>query len=262
MSLIEITKTSKSEKKDTNSKLKRKYYEISAFVEGSGVYYTNETSHLIEKNCISIFKPEQSFVLSGGPFIRYSITVFPQILTKFEKDVFKMFSSSHIIKLPQKSFSRIIDVAKNMLDLKHTDKHREEILHILFSLIMLEIYKCFSINIYLESDQKTVPPIVYNIINYVKENYGKKLSLEIIAKNLNYSVPNIRKSFKKHMGVSISEYILNYRIDQAKHLLTTTNKNMNEIAEACGFSSANYLSLIFKEKESLSPLTYKKIKKS
>ena len=262
MSLIEITKTSKSEKKDTNSKLKRKHYEISAFVEGSGVYYTNETSHLIEKNCISIFKPEQSFVLSGGPFIRYSITVFPQILTKFEKDVLKMFSSSHIIKLPQKSFSRIIDVAKNMLDLKHTDKHREEILHILFSLLMLEIYKCFSMGIYLESDQKTVPPIVYNIINYVKENYGKKLSLEIIAKNLNYSVPNIRKSFKKYMGVSISEYILNYRIDQAKHLLTTTNKNMNEIAEACGFSSANYLSLIFKEKESLSPLSYKKIKKS
>ena len=261
MSLIEIVKTSRSEKKDTNSKFKRKYYEISAFIEGNGVYYTNETSHHIEKNCVSTFKPEQSFILSGGPFIRYSITVFPQILTKFEKEVLKTFSSSPIIKLPQKNFSRIIDVAKNMHELKHTDRHREEILHILLSLILLEIYKCISTNVSLESDHKTVPPTVYSILNYINKNYGKKLSLEIIAKDLNYSVPNIRKSFKKHMGVSISEYILNYRIDQAKHLLTTTNKNMNEIAEACGFSSANYLSLIFKEKESLSPLAYKKIKK-
>ncbi len=262
MSLIEIVKTSKSEKKDAGFKHKRKYYEINAFIEGSGVFYSNETSHHIEKNCISIFKPEDSYTLSGGPFIRYSITVFPQILTTFEKDVLKMLSSSPIIKLPQKNFSRIMDVAKNMHDLKHTDRHREEIMHILFSLIILEIYKCITTNISSESNQKAVPPIVYNIINYVKENYGKKLSLEIIAKNLNYSVPNIRKSFKKHMGVSISEFILNYRIDQAKHLLTTTNKNMNEIAEACGFSSANYLSLIFKEKESLSPLAYKKIKKA
>lgn len=262
MSLIEIVKTSKNEKKDIGSKLKHKYYEINAFVEGTGVYYSNETSHRVEKNCISIFKPEENYALSGGPFIRYSITAFPQVLTKFERDVFKLLSSSPIIRLPQKSFSRIIDVAKNMLDLRRTDKYREDILHILFSLIILELYKCICTNASSEPDQKAVPPTVYSIINYVKENYGKKLSLEIIAKNLNYSVPNIRKSFKKHMGVSISEYILNYRIDQVKKLLTTTNKNMNEIAEACGFSSANYLSLIFKEKESLSPLAYKKIKKS
>lgn len=256
MSLIEIIKTSK---RGTDSKRKRKNYEINAFVEGNGVIYTSETSFFVEKNCISIFKPEKSYTLSGGPFIRYSITAFPQILTKFEREVFKLLSASPIIKFPQKSFSRILDIAKNMHDLKHTDKFREEILHIMFSLMVLEIYKCIQANTTVEPDQQTVPPIVYSIINYIKENYNKKLSLEIIAKNLNYSVPNIRKSFKKHMSISISEYILNYRIDQVKNLLTTSNKSMNEIAEDCGFSSANYLSLIFKEKESLSPLAYKKI---
>ena len=123
MSLIEIIKTSKRE---TDSKRRRKNYEINAFVEGKGVIYTSETSFFVENNCISIFKPEKSYTLSGGPFIRYSITAFPQILTKFEREVFKLLSSSPIIKLPQKSFSRILDVAKNMHDLKHTDKHREE----------------------------------------------------------------------------------------------------------------------------------------
>ena len=262
MSLIEIVKTSRNEKKDNGTRYKRKYYEINVYAEGSGVFFAKNTSHHIEKGCISIFEPGETYTLTGGPYIRYSIIVFPEILSSFEKEVLLLLSNKPVIKLPQKNVSRILDVTKSMHDLKHTDKHREEILHILFSLFMLEIYKCLCNNVSYEPDQKSVPPIVYNIINYVKENYGKKLSLETIAKTLNYSVPNIRKNFKKYMGVSISEYILNYRLDQVKKLLTTTNKNMNEIAEECGFSSANYLSLIFKEKESLSLLAYKKITKA
>ena len=262
MALIEIVKTSKNEKKDGGNKHKRKYYELNAFIEGSGIFYANKTSYLVNKNCVAIFSPKDSFTITGGPFVRYSISVFPQILTKFEEEVLKLFSSKPVIELPQKIFSRLLEVAKNMHELKHTTKHREEILHILFSLFLLELYKCIINKSSSSPDQSSVPPMVYSIINYVKENYGKKLSLEIIAKNLNYSVPNIRKNFKKYMGISISEYILNYRLDQVKNLLTTTSKSMNKIAEECGFSSANYLSLIFREKESLSPLAYRKIKKS
>lgn len=261
MSLIEIVKTSKNEKKDNGTRYKRKYYELNVFIEGSGIIYADGVSHLIDNRCVSIFKPEKSYTLTGGPFIRYSIAVFPEILSKFEKDVFSLLTDTPVIKLPQKNVSRILDISKNMHDLKHAEKHRQEILHLLFSLLMLEIYKCITSKFSSDPDQEAVPPTVYSIVNYVKANYRKKLSLETIAKNLNYSVPNIRKNFKKYMGVSISEFILNYRIDQVKRLLVSTNKNMNEIAEECGFSSANYLSLIFKEKESLSLLAYRKIQR-
>jgi transcriptional regulator GlxA family with amidase domain len=47
-------------------------------------------------------------------------------------------------------------------------------------------------------------------------------------------------------------------LNKAKHLLLSTDKTVNEIAELCGFSSANYFGLIFKKKENLSPLTYRK----
>jgi transcriptional regulator GlxA family with amidase domain len=47
---------------------------------------------------------------------------------------------------------------------------------------------------------------------------------------------------------------------RAKNLLVTTDLSMDEIAERCGYSSANYFSLIFKKNVGLSPLNYRKKK--
>ena len=51
------------------------------------------------------------------------------------------------------------------------------------------------------------------------------------------------------------DFLLNLRLEKAKEALETTNKSICQIAEECGFRSANYFSLIFKRKEQLSPCT-------
>mgnify|MGYP003319274626 CR=1 FL=1 len=57
---------------------------------------------------------------------------------------------------------------------------------------------------------------------------------------------------------TIGEYLLKVRLDNAKFLLLNTNKSIENIAESCGFSSANYFSLMFKRKIGISPLNYRK----
>jgi AraC-like DNA-binding protein len=54
------------------------------------------------------------------------------------------------------------------------------------------------------------------------------------------------------------EYILQLRLNKAKSLLQEGKKSIEEIANLCGFSSANYFGLIFKKAVGLSPLNYKK----
>jgi two-component system response regulator YesN len=56
------------------------------------------------------------------------------------------------------------------------------------------------------------------------------------------------------------DYCTHARLNEAKHLLLTTRKSLDEIAERCGYASANYFSLIFKRKIGLSPLNYRKKK--
>ena len=40
--------------------------------------------------------------------------------------------------------------------------------------------------------------------------------------------------------------------------LSSTDKNVSEIAELCGFPSANYLGIVFKKQIGISPLNYRK----
>ena len=60
------------------------------------------------------------------------------------------------------------------------------------------------------------------------------------------------------MNCSPIDFLLNVRLNKAKEMLLHTKKSVGDVSEACGFSSANYFGLIFKQKEGLSPANYRK----
>ena len=68
-------------------------------------------------------------------------------------------------------------------------------------------------------------------------------------------------NFKKYTNCSLIDFLLNIRLTKAKELLVNAKKSVEEIAELCGFSSANYFGLIFKKKEGVSPINYRKIQR-
>lgn len=259
MSLIEISKNNKSGQTLTVSKFGENFYQMSFLLDGEGVFYINDTSYSAKKGSVIILPPSTRYVGTGKNLNKVSIVIFEEILTDFEKFVLKGFEKTPVIPLNNKSMGRIFDTLKNMGNLSKTSRFREDVLHILLSFILLELFEQNAVN-GKPNDSKQVPPMIFNILNYIEKNYQRKITLEMISKEFNYSAISIRKNFKKHMGESISDYILNFRLDKVKEMLATTNKGMNEIAEKCGFSSANYMSLIFKEKESMSPFAYRKIK--
>lgn len=59
------------------------------------------------------------------------------------------------------------------------------------------------------------------------------------------------------MNMSISDYMIEYRLSQALFLLDNTNKNITEIALQSGFSTTSYFISKFKEKMLITPLEYK-----
>ena len=96
------------------------------------------------------------------------------------------------------------------------------------------------------SINKDVPPVVLKVIDYLNTHYAEKISLSSIANKFYISKGSLIYSFNKFMDCSPIDYLLNIRLTKAKELLLNSKKNIGEISEACGFSSANYFSLIFK----------------
>ena len=89
------------------------------------------------------------------------------------------------------------------------------------------------------------------------ESMHTDVSIVDIAKTYHVSASHFIRSFKNVYKVTPNEYRQNYRITQARSLLTMTNLPIKVIAYQCGFSDAFYFSRFFKQRVGISPYEYR-----
>jgi two-component system response regulator YesN len=109
-----------------------------------------------------------------------------------------------------------------------------------------------------ETEQATDNLLVKKIKGFICENYNQRLTLDMIAEFVYYNPSYISSLFKKLTGQGITDYITELRIKQAKELLLSTNKSMDEIANEVGLNNNSYLTAIFKKRVHVSPSEYRK----
>ena len=91
------------------------------------------------------------------------------------------------------------------------------------------------------------------IHGYISENYVKKLDVSDIAEHFSYSSDYIIRVFKRAYGITPHSYITSCRIEYAKLLLSTGDRPVGEIAEACGYSDFTTFYRAFRERVGRSP---------
>ena len=95
------------------------------------------------------------------------------------------------------------------------------------------------------------------IEGYIREHYTEELSMQDVARVMNYSDAYFCKLFKQCFKVNFSAYLNEYRISRAKELLQTTRLNVREISIACGYSDANYFARVFKRVTGMTPSEFR-----
>lgn len=83
-------------------------------------------------------------------------------------------------------------------------------------------------------------------VDYIETALEEDLSLEVLAAQAGYSSHFFARAFRAQMGVSPHRYILDRRIERAKHLLIHTDMPLVQIALHTGFSSQSHFSSAFK----------------
>lgn len=95
------------------------------------------------------------------------------------------------------------------------------------------------------------------IKEYVKENYMNEISFLDLAKVCHVSRSHLSAQFKKEVGCSFPEYLVNFRIHKAAKLLKEENLRVSEVAELVGYQYVAHFSKIFKKYMGVSPKTVK-----
>ncbi|MDR6879433.1 helix-turn-helix transcriptional regulator [Bacillus sp. 3255] len=93
---------------------------------------------------------------------------------------------------------------------------------------------------------------------FIRQNYMRKITNATLHVELNYHPNYLAKCMLKVFGMTPIDFLLQYRIEQAKKLLIQTDWSMTKIAEECGFQHASYFSYCFSNKEGISPLHFRK----
>ena len=97
--------------------------------------------------------------------------------------------------------------------------------------------------------------------DYIQQHYADSaLGVEQLAEMLGYSSSYFSRIFKNITGYYVNDYIRQVRIVKAQEMLTDTEMTVNEIAEATGFTTANYFYSIFKKETGMTPAAYRSAK--
>lgn len=95
------------------------------------------------------------------------------------------------------------------------------------------------------------------LLSFLHAHYQEKLTLEDAARQVNLSKSECCRFFKKQMGLSIFDYLLDYRVGQSLKLLKS-GKTVAEAAAEAGFSSPAYFAKVFRAHTGRSPRQYRR----
>ena len=95
------------------------------------------------------------------------------------------------------------------------------------------------------------------VYKFIEENYQRAVSIEEISRLTHLSKAAFCRYFKKMTRLTFTEFLNQYRIEQAKILLKT-DKNVTETCFECGFESLSYFNRIFKKVVGENPIQFKK----
>ena len=105
-------------------------------------------------------------------------------------------------------------------------------------------------------DEKKVVKLK-TVLKYIRENFGKNVSLEDMAAVAGFSEKYFCKFFKDMTGTTPISYLMTYRVERAARKLLGSDLSATQIAFDCGFNDVSYFIKTFKTFKHVSPKEYR-----
>lgn len=95
------------------------------------------------------------------------------------------------------------------------------------------------------------------ITDYIHKNINKPLSNDLLANIAGYHPYYLNRIFKQNKGITLHQYILNYKLSLSADLLLSTTSTISEIAEKTGFNNQISFIKAFKKFYNLTPTQFR-----
>ncbi|MBR4159897.1 MAG: response regulator [Spirochaetia bacterium] len=92
---------------------------------------------------------------------------------------------------------------------------------------------------------------------YIEKNYQEDINLNKISNYVSLSKNYFCNIFKKETGMTIWDYLIRIRMEEAKRILLETEQKTYEISEKVGYDDPSYFGRLFKKYTGFTPIEFR-----
>jgi AraC family transcriptional regulator len=103
---------------------------------------------------------------------------------------------------------------------------------------------------------------IRRIVEFIDCHLHDTIRVERLSEIAGLSATYFYRTFRRSFGVSPHAYLTRRRIERARHLILTSNMQLSQIAQECGFNDQAHLCRNFREQVGMSPATWRRENKT
>jgi AraC-like DNA-binding protein len=94
-------------------------------------------------------------------------------------------------------------------------------------------------------------------VQYIEKHFAEPVSMAEMARLVGLSATHFNRRFRKLLRMTPQEYLRSVRIQEARRLLTSTSRELADIAVAVGFTDQSHFTRRFRETTGMTPKAYR-----
>lgn len=96
-------------------------------------------------------------------------------------------------------------------------------------------------------------------MEYIRQHYGQQLTLDAVAEAAGVTPKRLSRYFIEELGQGFSDYLIDFRIEKAKILLSLPGASIKQVSKECGYPDPNYFARLFKKVAGTTPSDFSSI---
>ncbi len=209
-------------------------FELITVSDGEMTVTVDQTKYLLKPGKALLVFPNQLHSLHTNTHSEHLLCIFsPQLV--------KAYQNSLLNKLPKNNLFSPAPFYLDTLFFHDGDSSTLRIKGLLYS-ICAE-FDATAEYIERKSDKEN---LLMRTFQFIESNYTKECTLRKLAAKISYHEVYLSRYFKKCTGLTFSDYVNRYRVNEGAYLLKNTQKKILDIAFECGFDSLRSFNRNFK----------------
>ena len=253
---------------DTNAKTLNtafhEEFEIKYFYEGSSLVVIDSDMIVAEQGDITVINPyEYHTIITNDTYSGKYLLMIIDLNFFAENGIYSM-DLRELLLVKKLKFNHIIKnnsrLQQIILSIKEELDEKKECYRLIVSNLLCEFFalllrdQIWVIEPELKGvDSRFQYDIIAPALEKIFNDYRNSISVDELAKICNTSKYHFCRVFKQQMGMTVTQYITNYRISLAASLLRDRKQSISDVALTCGFRDLSYFYRCYKRIKGTTP---------